>query len=92
MHFFSNAGLNGLKSPAQRSGQFSELGSAQLSSKILGSCWTLGQKLRGNYFKQTAGELKNIIVLSKREGHFALRANQDPNFPAFTILHSACDV
>ena len=32
MHFTRNAGLNGLKSPAQRSGQFSELGSAQLNS------------------------------------------------------------
>ena len=41
MHYYDNIGLNGLKSPAQRSGQFSELGSAQLSSNILGSCWTL---------------------------------------------------
>ena len=41
MHCYNNAGLNGLKSPAQRSGKFSELGSAQLSSKSLGSCWTL---------------------------------------------------
>ena len=66
-----------------------------IQRKLLCTCrdqYLCGQKIHGNYSKETAGELKNIIVLSKREGHFALRANQDPNFPAFTILHSACVV
>ena len=40
-NFDTLLGSMGSKSPAQRSGQFSELGSAQLSSKLLGSCWTL---------------------------------------------------
>ena len=35
-----------LKYPAQRSGRFSELGSAQLSSKLLSSCWTLSETKR----------------------------------------------
>ena len=49
MHYYDNIGPNGLKSPAQRSGQFSELGSAQLSSNILGSCWTLDQISESNF-------------------------------------------
>ena len=48
----------GSKSPAQRSGRFSELGSAQLYSKLSGSCWTLAQAVLFTFVVLTLSLIK----------------------------------